>query len=91
MMDKDQKADPVASNHGWVAHVEGLSLSLSDNSKQTPPNFPREAMSVNPSNRTYLLCDDGFQQGKTPLRWIPLGNVLILSSGPARESQLVVK
>ena len=62
MMDKDQKADPVASNHGWSGHIEGLSrwplLVVPYNSKQTqishiilnrphPPNFPRETVRVN--------------------------------------------
>ena len=45
MMDKDEKADPVASNHGRVAHIEGLSqVSQIIPNRPHPPNFPREAL-----------------------------------------------
>ena len=50
MMDKDQKADPVASNHGRVAHIEGLSrcppFSHIIPNRPHPPNFPKETQIV---------------------------------------------
>ena len=44
-MDKDEKTDPVASNHGRVAHIEGLSqVSQIIPNRPHPPNFSREAL-----------------------------------------------
>ena len=46
-MDKDEKTDPVASNHGRVAHIEGLSqVSQIIPNRPHPPNFPKETQIV---------------------------------------------